>query len=436
MTEPVSVSLPAARDVRVVPYCVLAFGALAGALVVGRPELVAFAVPFAVAVAVGLRRTAPLPVRAGMGLDAGRILEGDEVDGRIEARWPHPVDVQLHVDRLRGASAVEPSTGLSWSLPAGETDVELPLRVAASRWGRHQVGEVWFRGRGPLGLVSWTGVVAPGPTLRVLPGSERLTRLLDPSESRAIAGLHRSRRVGEGGEFAELRPYVPGDRLRDLNWGATARLGEPHVNRRHPERSGEVVIVIDAFGDDSVGSTEALARAARAAWAVASVHLQGNDRVGLLGLGRRVQWLHPASGRRARQELLEVLLDIGATTAPAPSARPPATGRVARQSVPASALLIALTPLHDRRIIGQLQSWRARGRSVAVVRVDVDDLLPPPTTLRGELARRMWSLEIDGYARELTEVGIPVVTVAGDGPIMPAVSALRRARLGTTVRAR
>lgn len=220
-----------------------------------------------------------------------------------------------------------------------------------------------------------------------------------------------------------MRPYVPGDRLRDLNWAATARYGRPFVNRYHPELSGDVVIALDAFADGSLASTEALRRAARAAWALASIHFRANDRVGLVGLGGRTQWLPPAGGRLARYRFLEVLLRIGGEAGRSAKIRPGQD-----TAVPSSALVIALTPLHDDHPLNALTSWRAQGRSVAVVLIDMNDQIDEPESEAEGLARRLWLLELDRRKRELTRLGIPLVTLGRDDPMNPLVSALRRAR--------
>jgi uncharacterized protein (DUF58 family) len=415
--------LSPSRDERLVPYCLVAFGGLAAALLFGQPALVMLAAPFAIALALGLRRTADVEVTTRIAIETDQVLEGDLVSGRIELEWEGTFDAEVIVHRLKGDAVATPGGILSWSLPAASGRVELPIRLQATRWGRHAIGEVWLRLSVPYGLLIWTGRVATGPTLRVLPGSERLTRLLDPSHSRAVLGMHRTRRLGDGHEFAELRPYNPGDRLRDLNWGATARHRRPFVNRHHPELAGDVVIVLDAFVDGSGGSTVALARAARAAWALVSLHLRANDRVGLVGLGGATRWLHPAGGRRAKYELLETLLSIGGEAADRTTTLSPT-----RVTVPPSALVVALTPLHDRRTVGALQWWRAHGRSVAAIVIDTSDLLGAPTSRSETLARRLWAIELDGRMRELTELGIPVVTATDGGPMAPVVTALRHAR--------
>jgi uncharacterized protein (DUF58 family) len=428
VTTTSTTTLSPARDARLIPYCVIAIAALGAALVAGQPALAALAAPFALALAFGLRRTTPVHVMARITLDTDQVLEGDLVTGRIELAWDGELLPHAMLHRLRGKA--HSSAATFWSLPHTTHSLELPIALTATQWGRHPAGEVWLRLRAPFGMLTWTGRVATAPTLRVLPKSERLTRLLDPAEYRAVLGMHRSRRFGAGSEFAELRQYSPGDRLRDLNWAATARRRKPLVNAHHPELSGDVVIALDAFADGSTGSTEALARAARAAWALASIHLRSNDRVGLVGLGGSTRWLAPASGRRAQYRLLETLLGMGGEPSDLPRAER------TRINVPAAALVVAITPLHERTTIGALQSWRAHGRMVAVVAVDTSDLLGDAASAGEVQARRLWRIELERRRRELTELGIPVVTLGADGRIGPVVSALRRARRAPVVRRR
>ena len=412
------------RDDRLLPYCLVAVGALAAALLGGRPGLVAIAVPFLLALALGLRRRGPVRISARIELETEQVLEGDVVEGRIDLRWSGPLDARVVIHRPHGTAA-EVEQPLSWEVPAAPGSTRLPFRLRATRWGRRPAGELWVRMRAADGLLLWTGKVATLPTLRVLPSGERLTRLLDPPEARTVLGAHRSRRQGEGHEFAALRPYAPGDRLRNLNWRATARHRRPYVNRQHQEVSGDVVIVVDAFGDGSEASEVAIARAARAGWALASAHLRVNDRVGLAAPGSAVRWLPPAAGRRAKYALFETLLGVGDLTARVSVADD--SGGIGGP-VPAAALLIALTDLHDQRMLRTVQRWAARGRSVVVALMDATDRLGEVATSAEGVARRLWALEVDGRRRQLVSLGIPVVTVSGGAPIGPAVSALRRGR--------
>lgn len=417
-----------ARDGRLVPYALAALAGFGGALAAGEPSLVALGLPFALALGLGLRRTGPVEVRAVLALDAGQVLEGDPVRGRLTVEWDGDLAADL---RLHGLQGVEPvgADPLAWSFPRGTRQVEVPLELRATQWGRHSVGEVWVRLHGRFGLLSWTGKIAPPPALRVLPREERLNRLLNPSDSRAVWGMHLSRRIGHGHEFAELRPYVPGDRLRDLNWTATARRGRPFVNRYHPELAGEVVIVLDAFGDGSATSNRALVRAARVAWALISVHLRANDRVGLAGIGGSTQWLPPGGGRLARYRLLETLLRIGGEAA---AGRSVPSG-FHRLPVPSSALVVALSPLEDQASLDALTAWRARGRSVVVAWIDTSELFQPAFGAEA-LAARVWRLEVELRRRALGKVGVPVVDVPVDAPVGRIAAALRRVRRAPALR--
>jgi uncharacterized protein (DUF58 family) len=51
-----------------------------------------------------------------------------------------------------------------------------------------------------------------------------------------LAGDYRSARHGPGTELAQVRPYVPGDDVRLIEWNVTARMGEPHVRVNLAER--------------------------------------------------------------------------------------------------------------------------------------------------------------------------------------------------------
>ena len=460
------------RDARLIPYLIVALGALAAALLMSRPALVGIAVPFLLALALGLRVRTPLRVTARASLDAEQVLEGEVVGGRIALRWPGTFDARVALHRPHGVVEDEMGTGAAWEFTRAHGGIDLELAVRAERWGRRSAGEVWLRLSTPGGLLVWTGGVAELPALRVLPAAERLDALLNPPRARAVLGAHRSPRQGEGHEFAALRPYLPGDRLRDLNWRASARHRRPYVNRHHQEVSGDVVIVVDAFGDGSAGSERAIARAARAGWAIASAHLRANDRVGLVVPGGGTRWLPPAGGRRAKYALLEALLAVGgedgagesvgqgtgrrsdhgdaaAWDAPAAATSHPVEGGrgvprpAPRVTLPPGALIVVLTDLHDGRVPEMIQRWRARGRPVAVLMVDDAPAEPGVSAgvatgpgagegmgggLReaGRLARRVWEMEIEGRRRRIAALGVPVVSVGVEGSIAPAVSALRR----------
>ena len=106
-----------------------------------------------------------------------------------------------------------------------------------------------MRARDRLRIVTWEDRVERWVELKVYPTPESLSRIISPVETQAFAGSEVARVKGDGIEYADIRDYVPGDRLRAINWRASARRGSLVVNERHPERNTDVVLFVDSFVD-------------------------------------------------------------------------------------------------------------------------------------------------------------------------------------------
>jgi len=420
MTEPLE---PPRRhaDPRLAAYLVAGFGTLLIAVATGQADLAALGAPFLVLAALGAGQRAP-EFRFGLKLDRERVVEGDTVHGEIHLQWAGEAEVDVMLVGWRGVRALEPTPVVGWSLPAQSGAVALPFRMKAQSWGRHALGTVWIRFRSPGGLVVWEQQVGKAPALRVLPNPLRLDRLLQPTEPHAVSGFHLSRIRDRGTDFAELRPYQPGDRLRDLSWATSARFGAPWVRVHHPERTGTVLMLFDAFWGDEPGSAEALARAARTTWAVASVHLRVQDRVGLLALGHTAAWLAPRGGRRARWQLIDTLLMVGGAAEDVWLRR----GRRSRVVVPADALVIGVTSLRSRALISDLLHYRRTGHATVALVIDTHDLLPEGEGLGHRVSKRVWAQQRDADQHRLDVGGVPTALVTAADGVGPAMQALRR----------
>jgi len=114
-----------------------------------------------------------------------------------------------------------------------------------------------------------------------------------------LVGGYASAFRGGGIEFEELRPYVPGDDVRSIDWNATARSGEPWVKRFREERAHTVLLLLDVSASMAFGTTghSKLASAAHAASLVAAAAGRAGDRVGLAAFSDSVRVeLPPARG--------------------------------------------------------------------------------------------------------------------------------------------
>jgi uncharacterized protein (DUF58 family) len=413
------------RDPRLVGYLTVAIILTIGALAFGRPVLFVCAAPFALASARGLRDRSPIDLSPVFEATDYSPLEGDEVTVMLRFRRRRDHMAAVRVLLPQSWEAVEP-TELQWNLPPdGSEQVELSFVVRPVSWGRLSLGALTIDLQSRGGLTTWEVHGTLANSFRVLPPPERVRELLPPPESNSWLGLHPSRTVGDGFDFAELRPYGVGDRVRDVNWRASARFDTLQVNRRHPERNGEVILLLDLFTD--VGGTHStvlqavLGRSARAAWSIAQLHLNSQDRVGLVSRAGFTRQLATASGDRARYTLLETLLDIGGEIADGR----PADGTTQRLRIPTGALVVAFTPLTDARMTRDLLALRGAGRSVVVVNIDVMDLLPAPTTDHEAHAYRMFAMQVNMQRDRLAAEGIPTTVWRNESSLGQVVAALR-----------
>lgn len=407
------VTVDPTADRRLGPYIVLAVGGLVAALVTGQPALAACAAPPAVLVVLALADRRPVHVRV-MSVDApARLLERDEWTLRIELTWVGDVVLDVIHTGLKGSRVVGAQ---GWTVAARDA-VSLELRAVAERWGNHGLGTITIRARRPNGMLRWDTTVDLDGEVRVLPHAAKLDELLAPRRPRIAAGGHLAPVRGPGTDFADLRPYVPGDRLRDLSWTATARSDQPWVVVHHPERTASIVLLLDGFVE--VGAPAgSLDRAARVVWSIARHHLTAGDRVGLLSVGSAPTWLAPVSGRRARWQVLDALLTVGTHVA---GSRPSSTGTrlpPRREIVlPGDAVVMGVSPLQSDAFLASALHHARLGRPTAVVGVETADLLVPPANEVERAARRLWSAEVDTRMARLARGGVPAVRVVDDaGP--------------------
>src|ERR1041384_5510877 len=133
-----------------------------------------------------------------------------------------------------------------------------------------------------------------------------------------LAGQYHSVFKGRGLIFSDVRPYLPGDDVRAIDWNITARMNAPHVKQFVEERDRTVNLMIDMSASSLFGSRGSAKRdlAAELAAVVAFSAIKNNDRVGLYILTDKVERFGPPKKRRRH-----VLCVIGEILAFEPSAR-------------------------------------------------------------------------------------------------------------------
>ena len=150
----------------------------------------------------------------------------------------------------------------------------------------------------------------PGPGAM----AEGLLRALDVSIGRRVQGLlagdFRSNLLGSGTELAMVRPYVPGDDVRRIDWAVTARTDEPHVRVDLAERVLVTWLVLDGSVSMQVGTADRRKADVSEGVAVAIGHLatRRGNRLGVVSFGgAEPKSLPPRQGRVGLIGLLEAL---------------------------------------------------------------------------------------------------------------------------------
>jgi uncharacterized protein (DUF58 family) len=409
-------------------YAALGGLGLLAALVTGRPELAAIALPFLAVLGAALVLAADPQLEVETSLDRDRVLEGDEVDVEIGLTVAHAVQRAEVLLVVPSALALVQGRNPVATHASARRPATFDLRLRADRWGVFDLRDVHLRARDLFGLFVWTSHVrdqTPDMSLRVYPRPEALPSLLRPAETQLFIGDELSRRKGEGIEFADLRPFAFGDQVRRVNWRASARRGELWVNEQHPEQNADVVIFLDSFAEARLGAHGTIEPAVRAAAALAERYLRRRDRVGLVSFGGTLRWLVPGTGATQLYRIVDALLDTKILLSYAWKS----IDIVPVRTLPPQALVIALTPLLDERAVGALLDLRARGIDLAVVEVSP---LPFVEAGRGRTRRqayRLWELQREALRAEYAAAGVPVAEWLDDEPLaapLEEVTAFRR----------
>jgi uncharacterized protein (DUF58 family) len=404
-------------------YAALAGTGLLATLVLARPELAALAAPFALVLVAGLSVAEPPRIRAFFELDAERQVEGEQVEAQLELDTVGAVPrLEVLLDIPDGLEAEGPNPQVLRLAAAERRELELPLRC--EHWGAYLVGKVLLRAQDTFGLLVFEHTLDHRTPLKVYPRGEGLRRLLRPLETQVFAGNQPPRTRGEGIEFADLRPFVPGDRVRRVNWRATARRNEPWVNETHPERNTDVVIFLDTFAEARSGDTSTLDQAVQAAGSLAAHYIREKDRVGLVAFGGVLNWLTVSSGIAQLYRVLDSLLDAEIFLSYAWKD----IDVLPVRTLPPHALVLALTPLLDDRSVRALADLRSRGFDLAVVEISPVPFVEPGRGELDDLAYRLWLLRREALRSSYLQLGVPVVEWRKDAPLQAALEEVRTFR--------
>jgi uncharacterized protein (DUF58 family) len=396
---------------------------------------------------VGLVLVAPLILCAAMGLAArptGRpevssdmdhlsLHEGQGTTSRLRVSDAEDAEQVTRAVAEAAYVATHPAEGRVSGLVAhGLPDLEISPR----RWGRRVLGQERVALTTPWAGYRWGPVTLPGLQMQVLPGPTAYTSRAETPQPRGLVGAHRSARAGSGTEFAGIREFQPGDRLRRINWRISSRTRKLHATTTRAEEDAGILLVIDAVGDhgrsggiDGVASS--LDLTVRAAAAMAEHAVRRGDRIALRvigGTGRQLRfgsgWVH----------LRRLLLALSAIQSGAEGHRALATHTRVPLRATEGTTVVLLTPMLTEAIATVAASTARRGLPTLVIDTlptDAEPALPDDTDPDlADLAWRMRKIEREQVLAGLSGLGCPVVAWRGPGTLDEVLRRLaRRAQL-------
>ncbi len=125
-----------------------------------------------------------------------------------------------------------------------------------------------------------------------------------------LAGEYVSVFKGRGMEFDEVRPYIPGDDIRTIDWNVTARVGSPYVKRFVEERQLTLNLIADVSHSQDFGSVQKSKREVAAEFCalLAFSAIRNDDKVGLTLFHDGVEQFIPP--RKGQKHALRVVREV------------------------------------------------------------------------------------------------------------------------------
>lgn len=390
------------------------------AVLLRRADLVVLAAPLLIGTTLALARRPAAGPSAELDVPPGALLEGDPLPATVAVSAPDGIDVAAIVltvpPWLRTSDGRDPPAR-AVTVPE-KARLEVPIGLRSLRWGRRTAGPATVRATAAYGLLRWPDVGTGTVLVTTWPLREGFAATDVVPRAEGLVGAHPSRRPGEGGDVAGVRPFVLGDRLRRVNWRVTARTGITHVTQTYSDRDTEVLLCLDSGQDLGTPPDSSLDTGVRAAASIAEHYLRAGDRVALADLGRRHRTVPGRNGRGHLVRILDALLEAKPRTR-SEGGRSAGTWRPAELTAlaPPDALVVLLTPLASPAALEVVAALSYADRSVVVVDTLPDEARPARKADYTDLAFRLWRLQREADVHRLRELGVPVVPWLGAGSL-------------------
>lgn len=130
-----------------------------------------------------------------------------------------------------------------------------------------------------------------------------------------FSGNYRSAFKGPGLEFDEVREYVGGDDVRNIDWNVTSRMDAPYSKKFREERELNFFFIIDVSAsiDIGIGQVPRREMLGLTASLLAYTAIYNNDRVGAIFYSDKIEkWVPPMKGQRQVTRIVNDMMHLSA----------------------------------------------------------------------------------------------------------------------------
>jgi len=294
----------------------LAFFAIAISTFFYIPYIAIASLPISIFLIVGRLLNSPhVNVSVAREIDKSVALQGDEVIIRLTV---HNEYDSLAIMRIEDSipmntKVVKGSNTFIMQLNRGESK-SFTYSVSPFLPGKYCFNEIKIEAFDTFQLFVERKIVTKQDEIRAYPYVETNRSSIIIMSLRSQPGENRSRRQGEGEEFYSVRDYVAGDRLKRINWKASARYSTLHTNQYASDLAGELMVILDSRFAllPKEDEEEQFKKCSSAAATIAYTAILSRNKVGLMIMGDLLEKVPPAYGYRQLRKILTVLSDFNA----------------------------------------------------------------------------------------------------------------------------
>lgn len=192
-----------------------------------------------------------------------------------------------------------------------------------------------------------------------------------------FAGQYQSAFKGKGMAYADLREYVYGDDIRDIEWNVTARHNHPYIKVYQEERELTLILMIDVSRSTIFGSTGKMKNEliSEIAGILAFSALKNNDRIGVILFSEVIEKFIPP--KKGLSHILTIIREILAYEPENPKTNIKKALEYLNHVIPKRSIVFLISDFYDTQYELAMGITNKKHDSIAMQIVDRLEITPP-----------------------------------------------------------